>query len=147
MKAAGPLLKTRSRRVVARAPARVKCEAHLNWIRHLPCVITGAEEGVIAHHCMHGEPSATGARSGDNWAVPMLEALHGAQFPAGLHRGGNEPRWWEARAVDPLAIARRLWAVSIVSGRCKAKASDLPAAYALAGDWKAWIANGYRDAL
>ncbi len=125
-------------------PVRPRSEAHLRWLRTLPCIISGSPDGVIVHHLMHGEPSAAGARSGDCWAVPLLHSLHDAQYPGALHRLAREPDWWAARGINPVRIATRLWCISLVEGRVKATKREREAAHVTAGDWATWLCRGYR---
>ena len=140
-----PISKLRSRRMTKRETDRPKCEGHLRWVRTLPCCVSGAPSGVIVHHCMHGDPSATGARSSDRHAVPLLHSLHDAQYAGALHREACEPVWWAARGIDPLALAARLWAISIAAGRWQMpSAAERIDAARHAGDWETWVARGYR---
>jgi ERF superfamily len=48
---------------------------------------------------------AIGRRVSDEYAVPLCRSHHRA-----LHRRGDEPAWWEANRVDPVGVARELWA-------------------------------------
>jgi hypothetical protein len=43
----------------------------------------------------------------DELAVPLCASCHRQ-----LHLAGDEKRWWRERAIEPLAIAARLWATS-----------------------------------
>lgn len=144
-----PISKTRTRRTSRREVARVECAAHLKWLRTLPCIASGlyvgqTGHGVVAHHLLFAEPSAMGMRSGDNWAVPVLHELHDAQYSGAIHAPGQrEADWWEARNLDVLAIAKRLWAVSIIIGRTRIQTTKWDAAWRLAGDWQTWIARDY----
>ncbi len=51
---------------------------------------------------MHAEPSAMGAKSGDQWTVPLCRRHHQA-----LHLAGDEPTWWAMQGVDPMAWISR----------------------------------------
>jgi hypothetical protein len=51
------------------------------------------------------DPGAMGARSGDDWAVPLCHRHHGE-----LHQHGNETRWWAMQGVDAEAWAKASWA-------------------------------------
>jgi hypothetical protein len=78
---------------------RVKDEAYLRKIRQTPCLV--CQRWSQAHHLMHAEPSATGKRSGDNWAVPLCSYHHEA-----LHRFGDEASWWAVHGIDPIEWAK-----------------------------------------
>lgn len=53
---------------------------------------------------MHAEPSATGKKSGDDWAVPMCDEHH-----RGLHGEGDEIAFWLKQGVAPLKWAWEQW--------------------------------------
>ncbi len=52
-------------------------------------------------------PSTLGRKVSDEFTVPLC-ALHHRD----LHTTGNELAWWERKKIDPLSIARVLWAES-----------------------------------
>lgn len=88
---------------------RAKDEAHLRWIRTLPCIITGRRDGVEAAHLRFADPRygkrATGMqeKSDDKFTLPLHREIHSDQ-----HSGG-ERAWWEARKIDPVPIAIALY--------------------------------------
>jgi hypothetical protein len=139
-----PLSKTRSRRVTKRETTRAKYPTHMKWLKTLPCIITG-ETGVVRHHLQHAELSAGGAKSGDQWAVPIVNRLHCAQHAGSIHSVGvREAEWWAQRGIDPLAIAKRLFDASIAAGRVGgASKVERAVAAAYAGDIDRFIARGY----
>jgi hypothetical protein len=57
-----------------------------------------------AHHLRIAQPRALGRKVSDEFTVPLC-ALHHYD----LHSKGNEAAWWRAQAIEPLAIAERLW--------------------------------------
>lgn len=77
---------------------RLSDDRYLQHIRALPCLVCGGFS--VAHHMMHAEPSATGLRSGDQWAVPLCHLHH-----TELHAHGDEPLWWALQGVAPVAWA------------------------------------------
>lgn len=87
-------------------------DSHLDFIRGLPCVVTGFRP-VDAAHVRYGNPhygkAAAGAaeKPGDQWTVPLCRAAHADQ-----HARGDERAWWAAKEIDPLEVCCRLWAVS-----------------------------------
>ncbi|WEK50361.1 MAG: hypothetical protein P0Y66_22410 [Candidatus Kaistia colombiensis] len=101
----------------ANAPAsgpkrkRVTDEAHLRWIRTLPCVISG-KRPVDAAHIRFADPSygkrETGKaeKSSDRWALPLFPALHREQHD------GNERLFWAKYGIDPCRVAAALYGVS-----------------------------------
>ena len=90
---------------------RIRCEAHLKWIRTQPCMICQAF--ATAHHLTIGpEGKGRSLKAGDNWTLPLCNEHHLAGFPGSLHDDGNERRWWAAHGIDPIAAAEQLWAES-----------------------------------
>ncbi len=90
---------------------RMKDEGHLAFIRTLPCLITG-RYGVDPCHIRYGDPLYKKPKTGkatkphDCWVVPMIREKHDEQH------GMAEPEFWKAQGIDPLAIARDLYAIS-----------------------------------
>jgi hypothetical protein len=90
---------------------RQKNDAHLEWIRTLPCTITGAMPVEAAHvrfaSRIYGK-RATGAgeKPDDQWSLPLSPAKHREQH------GMDEERFWLRYGIDPLQIAAALWANS-----------------------------------
>lgn len=89
-----------------------KDEAHLAFIRKLPCVVTGFSP-VDPAHIRAGSPlhnkKATGAgqKPSDCWVVPLHRSAHDAQ-----HNSGDELGWWRGHGIDPFELAIRLYEVS-----------------------------------
>lgn len=94
-----------------KAQKRIEDPAHLAYIRKLPSLISG-HMGCEACHIRYGSPehrkakTAKGRKPDDLYSVPMLPAEHRAQHAT------NEQRFWKAVGIDPLAVARQLYAVS-----------------------------------
>ncbi len=90
---------------------RIRDEGHLAFIRSLPSVISG-RYGCEACHIRYGDPiyrkKKTGMRQkpDDCWVLPLTPDEHRDQH------AGNEKAWWASKGIDPLDIARRLYAVS-----------------------------------
>jgi hypothetical protein len=80
---------------------RVKSKKYLDYVRSLPCVITG-QEGVHAHHLIgHGE-GGMGLKSSDLLAFPLSSELHDE-----LHRYGWKA-WEEIHGSQWRFVAKTL---------------------------------------
>jgi hypothetical protein len=94
---------------------RERDERHLRAIRQCPCVLCkGPAE---AAHVRYGDPErgkrsvGIGERPSDCWVCPLCPQHHRLANDS-QHATGDERAWWEARGIDPLALAARLYAVS-----------------------------------
>lgn len=93
---------------------REKDEGHLQFLRGLFCVVTGAP-AEAAHirmgSLMHGKrETGAGERPSDKWAVPLSPAEH-RLYNDSQHNMG-ERKYWEAKSIDPIVIAALLWTVT-----------------------------------
>lgn len=86
---------------------------YLEFIRSLPCAVSGARSGVQAahlsfHSTRHGHYGrGKGTKAPDRWALPLSAAEHDRQ-----HRM-NEEAYWGATGLNPHVIALAifgLWA-------------------------------------
>jgi hypothetical protein len=90
---------------------RMTDETHLAFIRKLPSLVSGGQ-GCEACHVRYGDPrhkkakTAKGRKPDDAWTVPMLPEEHR------LQHSGNEKAFWDHIGIDPLEVARQLYAVS-----------------------------------
>lgn len=90
---------------------RKENDAHLRWLRTLPCCITG-ERPVEAAHIRFADPiygkRAVGGQEkpDDRWAVPLSKAKHREQHDM------NEREFWARHGLDPLRIALALHGVT-----------------------------------
>lgn len=84
-------------------PKRRRDRDHLEHVRAQPCVVCGRVPAQ-AHHVRLAQPRALGRKVSDEYTVPLCAVHHDH-----LHRAGDEAAWWAAQALDPLAIAARLW--------------------------------------
>lgn len=86
-------------------------DAHLKWIRTLPCVITG-ERPVDPAHIRYADPVygkrevGKAEKPDDRWVVPICRRKHDEQH------GMNERIFWARHGLDPLRIALALHACS-----------------------------------
>lgn len=85
---------------------RIVSEAHLRFVRTLPCLASGKEIGVIAHHVRIGLFQG-GRKPGDDMAVPLHAWLHEGT-PDSLH-SMSEGRFWNELGIDVTHIARVLY--------------------------------------
>lgn len=91
---------------------RVTDNAHLAFIRRLPCVACGRSGPNDACHVRFGDAARGKINAGmqrkpdDCWTVPMDRACHERQH------GGNERAFYEALGIDALSLCEALYAVS-----------------------------------
>ena len=90
---------------------RRKVGSHLEFIRSLPCVVSGMTP-VDAAHIRFGDESyakretGMGEKPNDWWTVPLHRDLHQDQH------AHNEREWWASKRIDPLKTALILYANS-----------------------------------
>jgi hypothetical protein len=88
---------------IIRKPVRERDREHLKYVASQPCLVCGRTPS-DAHHIKFAEQRAMGRKVSDKFTVPVCRLHHRE-----LHRQGNERAWWESHAIDPLAIAAKLW--------------------------------------
>ena len=92
--------------------SRQKDEAHLKFLRQLPCLVCMDNTSTEAAHVRYAEPRAgkpitgMGIKPSDCFAVPLCGKHHRAQ-----HRV-NEQYYWAAREIDPIFVGLALYRVS-----------------------------------
>jgi hypothetical protein len=90
---------------------RIKNEAHLKFIRRLPCLIC-LGDGVDAAHLRMADLRADKRTCGmaekpdDCWTLPLCRTHHDAQHKVG------ERKFWDFGIFDPTFICLALWRVS-----------------------------------
>lgn len=88
---------------------RERDNAHLAFIRRLPCAVCGIEDRSDAAHIRYGDlsrgkaPAGMGMKPDDKWTVPLCRPCHEVQH------GQNERAYWAKREADPLSIAEQLY--------------------------------------
>jgi hypothetical protein len=87
-------------------PRRHRNKAHLKFVAGHPCLICDRQPA-DAHHIRYAQPRALGRKSSDEFTVPLCRIHHRE-----LHRVGDERTWWQRVGIDPLAVARALWATT-----------------------------------
>jgi hypothetical protein len=89
---------------------RIKDDAHLKFIRQLPCLVCRNNIQTEAAHVSYPEPRfgkrsrGLGEKVDDAWAVPLCNQHH-----VGQHDFGDEKRWWHLVGIDPIPIAMALY--------------------------------------
>ena len=94
-----------------RSPQR-KDRPHLDWLKTLPCCVTGQEQAIDPAHVRYADPDygkrQTGGaeKSDDCYAVPLCRTEHDRQHSM------NEQEYWRQVGIDPLLLAVKLFAAS-----------------------------------
>ena len=102
-------------------------DRHLVYVRLQPCCIAGCHRPAEAAHLRMSnldigkESAGKGEKPHDRFTVPLC-GHHHREAPDAQHQH-NERLWWEARDLDPWAIAASLW---IESGGAARAAMDKP---------------------
>lgn len=97
----------------SRKQPREESGDHLDFIRSLPCVVTGRTDGVDAAHIRYPDllfgkrATGKGEKPSDCWTVPLQRDQHRDQ-----HLHGDERAWWEGIGIDPLQVALALHRIS-----------------------------------
>ena len=92
---------------------RVHDKHHLDFVRELPCVVCGNNIETQAAHIRLSDASVdkfnpgVGAKPDDKWTVPLCGSCHGKQYDM-----GDEEMFWKLVGINPLLVARLLYAVS-----------------------------------
>lgn len=87
----------------------VRSSDHLNFIRSLPCTVTGAYDGIQAAHVSYVDlrygktGRAYGRKESDCWTVPLCSDQHT------LQHGMNEREFWQLAGIDPCRVAVSLY--------------------------------------
>ncbi len=91
----------------------IREEAHLKFIRQLPCCVCGEErtdKDRVAHHLLRTGEHGMSRKSGDDKAIPLCVPHHDAQFQGSLHHDGNETEWLKRHGIlDPMELASLLY--------------------------------------
>ncbi len=88
---------------------RVHSATHLEWLRTLPCAVTGGAP-VEAAHIRYGDMTYGKRETGksekpdDKWCLPLSPVEHRKQHAM------NEREYWRSVGIDPLLVALKLWA-------------------------------------
>ena len=88
----------------------VKRPAYLEWLRELPCIVTGMI-GVEAAHVSTASPihghygRGKGQKASDRWCLPLCPVEHRKQH------GMNETAYWASVGINPHLACLILWGV------------------------------------
>jgi hypothetical protein len=85
---------------------RLRDKGHLKYVASQSCLICGRQPSE-PHHVRFAQKLAFGRKVSDEFTVPLCRLHHRE-----LHRSRNEPLWWKTARIDPIHIARELWAAS-----------------------------------
>ncbi len=94
---------TCARKLPTSHPRRVRDNDHLRFVAGQPCLVCERCPSQ-AHHLKHAQPRAMGRKPSDEWVVPLCNSHHRS-----LHDAGNEAAWWQARGIEAIKEAERLW--------------------------------------
>ena len=85
-------------------PRRVRSKEHLAFVARQPCLVCDRTPAQ-AHHLRFAQARAMARKVSDEYVVPLCNIHH---FE--LHQTGDERAWWKDKKIDPMAVARKLWA-------------------------------------
>ena len=91
---------------------RQHIDAHLAFIRTLPCCVCGDPTSTEAAHVRYSDSRAAkwsagmGEKSSDMYAVPLCGRCHRSQHTT------NEREWWLSKKIDPIQTAAFLFCAS-----------------------------------
>jgi len=115
-----------------RERGRQEDAAHLDLIRDLPCLATGALPTIARRNdaahiryssALYGKASSTGAKPDDGWTVPLAPGVHQGGKDA-QHSNGEE-FWWEQIGINPLRVADQLYTASTILRAGKIPREDI----------------------
>jgi hypothetical protein len=91
---------------------RVRCAAHLDWLREQRCCVPSCQAWhVEVHHLLAGgEPKARSMRASDSLTVPLCPEHHRGQNSP--HHDGDEQAWAAKHGLDLPALAQTYWEMS-----------------------------------
>jgi ERF superfamily len=87
-----------------RKEVRRRNKAHLAFVAAQPCLVC-RRSPCDAHHLKFAQPRSLGRKVSDEFTVPLCREHH-----RDLHRFGNEVAWWTNLQIEPIEVARDLWA-------------------------------------
>ena len=91
---------------------RVYDEAHLDFIRSLPCVSCGDDTATEAAHLRAGsllygkKPAGMQEKPSDRWTLPLCSRCHRRQHQ------GNELEFWTNAGINPFVLSMTLHGVT-----------------------------------
>jgi hypothetical protein len=100
------------------APRRFRNKEHLRFVVRQPCLLCGRKPS-DPHHLGFTQPRALGRKVSDEFVVPLCRTHHRE-----AHRASDERAWWKTAGINPIKIARKLWAETRLS---RPTLADVPA--------------------
>jgi hypothetical protein len=91
-------------------PRRYRNKEHLRFVAQQACLVCGRKPS-DPHHLRFMQPRALGRKVSDEFVAPLCRIHHRV-----AHRAGDERAWWMQLAIDPVKVARELWAKTRSSG-------------------------------
>jgi ERF superfamily len=85
-------------------PRRYRSKEHLRFVAQQACLVCGRKHS-DPHHLSFMQPRALGRKVSDEYVVPLCRIHHRA-----VHRASDEQVWWTQQGIDPVVVARNLWA-------------------------------------
>jgi hypothetical protein len=85
-------------------PVRERNRVHLKYVAGQPCLVCGRTPS-DAHHIKFADSWTVGRKVSDRFTVPLCRLHHRE-----LHRRGRERVWWQQKGIEPLNVAKALWA-------------------------------------
>jgi hypothetical protein len=91
-------------------PRRHRSKEHLRFVAKQACLVCGRKRS-DPHHLSFMQPRAMGRKVSDEYVVPLCRIHHRA-----VHGVSDEQVWWTQQGIDPVPIARNLWASTRLDG-------------------------------
>lgn len=88
-----------------RRPLRLRCPAHLSFVRSHACSVPGCDTGdhIEAAHVRQGTDGGMGMKPGDHWTISLCQFHHAQQ-----HANG-EMAFQDDYRLDMKALAAAFW--------------------------------------
>jgi hypothetical protein len=102
-------------------PRRHRSKEHLRFVAKQACLVCGRKH-CDPHHLSFMQPRAMGRKVSDEYVVPLCRIHHRE-----VHRASDEPGWWIRVGVDPVQVARKLWATRLDESSLRDSARTEPA--------------------
>jgi hypothetical protein len=100
-------------------PRRHRSKEHLRFVAKQACIVCGRKHS-DPHHLGFMQPRALGRKVSDEYVVPLCRIHHRA-----VHRVSDEQVWWTQQGIDPVELARNLWARTRLDGSTRGSPAKL----------------------
>jgi hypothetical protein len=91
-------------------PRRHRSKEHLRFVAKQVCLVCGRKH-CDPHHLSFMQARALGRKVSDEYVVPLCRIHHRA-----VHHVSDEQVWWTQQGIDPVLVARNLWATTRLPG-------------------------------